>query len=116
MANKLTPARLDMLRRVGGDKLIRELIDLLLEGAPRKLAAARAALTSGNAVEVGRVAHALTSSAGNLGAVEMQQAAYVLERCAAGGSDGLADRLAELEAAWERARGVLEETKRGLNG
>ena len=77
--------RLAMLRRVGGDRLIRDLIDLLLEGAPRKLEAARAALAEGDADRVGRTAHALTSSAGNLGAAELQQAASALERCAGGG-------------------------------
>jgi HPt (histidine-containing phosphotransfer) domain-containing protein len=116
MANELTPTRLAMLRRVGGDKLIRELIDLLLEGTPRKLEAARAALAAGDADCVGRAAHALTSSAGNLGAAEVQQAAYALERCAGGGPGDLAGLLGELEAAWGRARELLAETKRGLDG
>jgi two-component system sensor histidine kinase/response regulator len=116
MTNELTPSRLAMLRRVGGDKLIRELIDLLLESTPRKLGAARAALAAGDAEGVGREAHALTSGAGNLGAAEVQQAAAALEHCAAGGPGDLAALLGELEAAWERARAVLDETRKGLNG
>jgi HPt (histidine-containing phosphotransfer) domain-containing protein len=107
-------ARLAMLRRVGGDRLIRDLIDLLFENAPRKLAAARAALAEGDADGVGRVAHALASSAGNLGAADMQQAAYALERDAADGKD-LAESLRRLEASWEGARDLLAEKKRGLN-
>ncbi len=108
-------ARLAMLRRVGGDKLIRELIDLLLDGAPRKLEAARAALAAGNRDGVSRAAHALTSSAGNLGLAELQAAALAVERAAAGPAD-LAGLLADLEAAWGRARGALAETQRGLSG
>jgi HPt (histidine-containing phosphotransfer) domain-containing protein len=106
-----------MLRRIGGDKLIRELIDLLLEGAPRKLESARTALAAGDAEAVGRAAHDLTSSAGNLGAAELQHAAYALERCAADGpAEDLPGLLEELEAAWGRARDLLAETKGGLNG
>jgi HPt (histidine-containing phosphotransfer) domain-containing protein len=108
-------ARLAMLRRVGGDKLIRDLIDLLLEGAPQKLAAARAALGEGDAVRVGRLAHALASSAGNLGLAEMQEAAYAVERCGAGAAGDLAELLRRLEASWERGRELLVQTQRGLN-
>jgi HPt (histidine-containing phosphotransfer) domain-containing protein len=106
-------ARLAMLRRVGGDRLIRELIDLFCQTVPGKLAAARAALAGGNAHGVGRVAHALASSAGNLGAVDMQEAAYALERDAAGGKE-LAEGLRRLESAWDTARVQLTERKRGL--
>jgi len=107
--------RLAMLRRVGGDRLIRDLIDLLLETAPGKLAAARAALAEGDADRVGRVAHALASSAGNLGVAEMQEAAYTLERRAADGPADLAEPLSRLEGAWEQARQLLTDTKRRLN-
>jgi HPt (histidine-containing phosphotransfer) domain-containing protein len=107
-------ARLAMLRRVGGDKLIRDLIDLLLEGAPQKLAAARSALAAGDADRLGRAAHSLGSSAGNLGAAEMQEAALALECCADTGTGDAADLLRRLEASWELARPLLAETKRGL--
>ncbi len=116
MPQEPTPARLAMLRRVGGDKLVRELIDLLLEGAPARLEAARAALAAGDAAGVARAAHSLTSSAGTLGAAEMQAAALLLERAADNGLGDLADLLVGLEAAWGRAREMLAETKRGLNG
>ncbi len=109
-------ARLAMLRRVGGDQLICELIDLFLEGTPGKLEAAQAALAAGDADRLGRMAHGLTSSAGNLGASELQQAAYALERCAGDGSGDLAELLRHLQASWERARDRLTETKRGLEG
>ena len=116
MAPDPMAARLATLRRVGGDRLIRDLIDLLFQSAPRKLEAARAALAGGDAAGVGREAHALTSSAGNLGAAEMQEVALALERCAGGGPGDLADLLTRLEASWERARARLADIQRGLNG
>jgi len=113
MSHDPMEARLAMLRRVGGDRLIRDLIDMLHENVPRKLAEARAALAAGDADTVGRVAHALASSAGNVGAADMQQAAAELERDAADGKD-LAGPLGRLEASWERTRELLAEKKRGL--
>ncbi|HEX5268890.1 MAG TPA: Hpt domain-containing protein [Gemmataceae bacterium] len=115
MSSEAMAARLAMLRRVGGDKLIRDLIDLLMDGAPRKLEAARAALAAGDLDGVRRAAHALTSSAGNLGASETQAAALALERAAAGAGD-VAGLLAGLEGAWGRAREALAETRKGLSG
>jgi HPt (histidine-containing phosphotransfer) domain-containing protein len=116
MAADPMAARLAMLRRNGGDKLIRELIDMLLEGGPRKLEAARTALAAGDAATVVRVMHVLKISAGNLGCAELQAAALALELCSAGGPGELAELLGEVEAAWGRARDQLVETKRGLNG
>jgi HPt (histidine-containing phosphotransfer) domain-containing protein len=115
MSHELRAARLAMLRRVGGDRLICDLIDLLLENAPRRLEAARGALAAGDADGVGRAAHALASSAGNLGAAEMQHAAYDVEHCAAGGPGDLAELLHRLEASWEVARESLSELRRGLS-
>jgi HPt (histidine-containing phosphotransfer) domain-containing protein len=108
-------ARLAMLRRVGGDRLIRELIDLLAQTAPRRLEEVRAALLAGDAERAGRAAHGLASSAGNLGATDMQEAAYALERCAAGGPGDPAELLRRLQASWEQARGALAEIKGGLS-
>jgi HPt (histidine-containing phosphotransfer) domain-containing protein len=113
MSHDPMDARLAMLGRVGGDRLIRELIDLFCQTVPGKLAVARVALADGDARGVGRVAHALASSAGNLGAADMQQAAYALERDAADGK-ALAEGLRRLEATWETARVQLAERKRGL--
>ncbi len=107
--------RLAMLRRAGGDRLIRDLIDLLLEGAPRKLEAARAALADGDADRVARAAHSLASSAGNLGLAEVYEAALALEQAADARAGDLGELLARLEASWERAREPLAALKKGLN-
>jgi HPt (histidine-containing phosphotransfer) domain-containing protein len=107
-------ARLAMLRRVGGDKLIHELIQLLLDSVPAKLVAARAALEQGDTDQVGRAGHSLTSSAGNLGAREMQHAAFALEQAAASGEGNLSELLHHLETCWERTRQLLAQKQREL--
>ncbi len=107
-------ARLAMLRRVGGDKLIDELIELLLESTPPKLATARRALEQGDTDQVSRAAHSLSSSAGNLGAHDMQQAAYALEHAAALVEGNLFELLRQLETCWERARDRLAEKRQEL--
>ena len=115
MSHEAMETRLAMLRRVGGDRLIRDLIDLLLESTPQKLAAAHAALADGDTERIGRIAHALASSAGNLGMADMQEAAYALERNAVHGLEHLPELLGRLQGAWEQARGLLTDRKRGLN-
>ncbi len=115
MSHDALEARWAMLRRIGGDRLIRDLIDLLLDTAPGKLAAAQAALANGDAEPIARIAHALASSAGNLGAGQMQEAAYALEREAAGGAADLAAQLDDLEQSWQQARQLLSDRKQGLN-
>jgi HPt (histidine-containing phosphotransfer) domain-containing protein len=115
MSSDPMAARLAMLRRVGGDKLIHDLIDLMLASTPGKLEAARSALAEANADRLGRLAHGLASSAGNLGVAEMQEASYDLERCAADGAGNLAELLGSLEASWERARELLLQAKGGLS-
>jgi HPt (histidine-containing phosphotransfer) domain-containing protein len=116
MSDDPMEARLAMLRRVGGDRLIRDLIDLLFERAPRQIEAVRQALAAGDAEAARRAAHALTSSAGNLGARDLQAAALAVEQAAAGetGEDA-AELLRRLEAAWEATRPVLAERKGGLS-
>src|SRR4051812_1071177 len=98
--------RLAMLRRVGGDKLISDLIDLMLESTPRRLETMRAARNAGDVEQVGRLAHGLTSSAGNLGLADVQQAALDVEQCANDGG-ALAELLDRLEQSWEQMRDRL---------
>jgi len=108
-------ARLAMLRRFGGDKLIGELIDMLLESTPDKLESARAALTAGDSQLIARLAHGLGSSVGNLGLADMHQSALAVEQCADGATGDLAELLRRLESSWEPARELLVQAKRGLN-
>ena len=67
------------LRKVGGSKLVKEMIALFLEHAPKKLEGITqgASLRDWKAVE--KNAHSLKSSAANLGAMKMHQLCEALE-------------------------------------
>jgi HPt (histidine-containing phosphotransfer) domain-containing protein len=108
-------ARLAQLRRVGGDRLIAELIDLFFKTAPPRLEAIRAGVEGGDAAAAARAAHSLTSSAGNLGAAELQGLAADLEQQAAAGSAAaLPELLRRLEESWARTRESLAASRQGL--
>jgi HPt (histidine-containing phosphotransfer) domain-containing protein len=70
---------LKRLERFGGSRLREELTTLFLQEAPTRIASARAALAGGDVQGVRAVAHMLKSSAGQMGAVGMQQICERLE-------------------------------------
>jgi HPt (histidine-containing phosphotransfer) domain-containing protein len=101
----------DRLKRIGGEQLVRRMIELYLEQGPARLAALTEAVRDGDAAGAERVAHALKSSAGNVGAERLQQAAQTLETLSAAGEldASLADRVrAEYAATEEALRAVLQ--------
>lgn len=89
MSDVLDRAAATRLHRIGGTRLLQGMIELFLEHAPARLAAADAALAAGTLGEAERAWHSLKSSAGNLGAVRLQAAAGQAEAAAAAG-DGAA--------------------------
>lgn len=101
--------RLAQLRRLGGDKLVGDLINLFLESAPQRLETIRVGLEAGDLTALGRAAHSLTSSAGNLGAVEMQTLAAALEeKATAQEKTEVAELFQRLQTAWLATRTALE--------
>ena len=99
-ASALDPAALERLRKLGGDKFAGDMIDLFLSYGGKKVAEAAAARQAGNLAGVASAAHALKSSAGNVGAVRVQQLAAQAEQSA---KDLLADAVTAEVAALERA-------------
>ncbi len=81
------PAALERLHRWGGDALQRQLVEMFLSRAPEQLALARDAAARGDAEGVRQVAHALKSSAGQLGAVSVQRLCVEAEARAAEGAE-----------------------------
>lgn len=73
------PLALKRLERFGGLKLRDELTKLFLQEAPERIAAGRAAADAGDAAGVRAMAHALKSSAGQMGAVRIQSFCERLE-------------------------------------
>lgn len=101
-------AALERLKRLGGERLAVRMIDLCLETGPRRVRAAQAGELQGDWEAVGRAAHSLKSSAGNVGALAVQELAQRLELHAAARELPEARvLLAELVRAWSDAEAWL---------
>jgi len=105
---QIDAAALARLERIGGAPLVAEMIDLFLQDAPRRIAAAQQAQQQGDAAALLRAAHSLKSSCANVGLMGLRQLAAEIERLAgAGQSAAAAPLLRELGAAFEAAREPL---------
>ncbi|HYK91427.1 MAG TPA: Hpt domain-containing protein [Acidobacteriota bacterium] len=106
---------MERLRRLGGDELIGKMVDLFVQYAEPMLGRVVASCEAGNPDELERAAHSLKSSAGNLGAREVESLAGSIERLAAEHSlEAIRPIVTELEKAFLRAKACLDEEKRGL--
>jgi len=120
MPDRVDPAPTAMLRRVGGEAFLRELVSLFFENAPARLEAARRAWAANDSAALAFAAHSLRSSSGQLGAAELQRACERLESLAEGGKmteagAQLAHASTELVYATEWL-GELIEPRRTENG
>ncbi len=94
---------------MGGDgAVVSELIDQFLTDAPALVETARAGVASGDAGEVRRALHTLTSNAATFGATDLAVGARQLEELAKGGSlDGVDLRLDAITEQLERVSAAL---------
>lgn len=104
----LEPQALERLRRVGGSGLLAQMLALFAEHAPARVAAARTGMAAGDLAAVARAAHALISSAGNVGAAQLMASAATLEAAA------LTQRHADAEAAMQRLEEAFARLARPL--
>ena len=81
----LDAAALDRLRKFGGDALLKGMVELFVENAPRRVTEAREALDCGDAAGLRAALHGLKSSAGQLGARTVFQACLTGEELASRG-------------------------------
>jgi two-component system sensor histidine kinase/response regulator len=104
----------ELLALMEGDHdLLRELVAVFLEDAPRRLAAVRAAVAALDASALYKAAHALKGSAGNFGAAEVVSRALQLEAHARSGDLASASLdVALLEADMNRLTGELADVCR----
>jgi CheY-like chemotaxis protein/HPt (histidine-containing phosphotransfer) domain-containing protein len=102
-----------LLDSMGGDKtFVSDLIDQFLSDAPELVEAARAGVAAGDAGEVRRALHTLTSNAATFGATDLAVSSRQLEEVAKGGSldgvalrlDAIADQLARVSDALAASR------------
>ena len=110
----LDPDALARLHRFGGATLVYELIDLFSAGTPERLAAAHAAVDAGDSDGARGAFHALKSSAGQLGAVQMQALCEDAEQTAGRGDvAGAATLLAGIDVEWALVREHLATVREG---
>jgi HPt (histidine-containing phosphotransfer) domain-containing protein len=78
----LDTAAIAKLRQLGGEKFVGDMIGLFFQYAPQRLAAARAGAQAGDLEAIEKAAHALKSSAGQIGARRVQDLATQIEKLA----------------------------------
>jgi HPt (histidine-containing phosphotransfer) domain-containing protein len=84
MADAVDRTHLDQLAARFGAPFVARLIDLFLAQGRERVAAAEQAAAAGDAAGVAAAAHALKSSAGNVGAAALGERAAEIERAAGG--------------------------------
>lgn len=100
----LSPRVLAEIREVGGDTLVREVLEIFLERTPERLRAADEALDGGDLAAAAKAFHSLRSAAGTVGALRLAEHAGRLERLAlGGGGDELGEALASLRREADEA-------------
>jgi HPt (histidine-containing phosphotransfer) domain-containing protein len=108
-------AALDRLEEWGGADLARQMVRLFLESAPERIDQIRTCEEDEPGDLPERGGHSLKSSAANVGAQEVRRLAERIEDHAANGDlEAVRTLLPEIEAAFDRARDVLESLTMGI--
>jgi HPt (histidine-containing phosphotransfer) domain-containing protein len=94
------------VRELGGDELLRRLVGLLLELTPQRLDLLRDAMRRGDLAAARMAVHALSSTAGIVGATRLLDAAQRVEK-APGAPEARAAAEA-LEGEWRRLQEPLQ--------
>lgn len=108
----IDPAAIENLRSLNpedNDEFLREIIGIFLEDTPQRIAELETSLAEGDANRFTRAAHSIKGSSANLGATELRAAAERLEHHSRqDGLGGVDSMIAEIKAAYDRARQALE--------
>jgi HPt (histidine-containing phosphotransfer) domain-containing protein len=106
---------LEKLRTLGGGELLSKMVELFISHAEPAMRDAAAALAKSDLDTVRRSAHSLKSSAGNLGAIQVQDLADRIEHLAEDGkSVEIHLLMPDLENAYTKAKDLLlGETRQG---
>lgn len=103
------PGAIERLLKLGGPKFTLEMMDLFGSYGGKKITEARSAQQAGQLPALAEAAHPLKSSAGNVGAVRVQELAAQVELFAREQKAEMAGaRLNELESAFAEAKLFLE--------
>ncbi len=107
MESEIDTMALDRLRRLGGEELISNMVTLFISHAESAIRQAGNAVAEGDFEGIRRSAHALKSSAGNVGAQQLQDLADQMEQMAEKKAGGIQPLMTELEDAYLRAKDRL---------
>jgi HPt (histidine-containing phosphotransfer) domain-containing protein len=115
MPDSIDRVHLEQLGSRFGAAFLIQLIDLFIVQGEERMAAARTAATAGNGKGVSAAAHAIKSSAGNLGATSLGARAADVERAAANESTSaaLTALVAGLSVAFDDACEALRAVRAG---
>ena len=105
----IDPSALAQLHGIGGSEFVHKMIDLFLEEAPQRIAAARKGQQSGSFEEIAAASHSLKSSAHPFGATKLSRIAEKVERLADSRQmDEIPELLSELEKCYPAVEAWLE--------
>jgi len=108
---------IERLKEWGGAELPRKMIDLFLTHSPERMDQIREGLSTGETRKAESGAHSLKSSAGNVGAVNLQKLAQEAESLAEKEELArLAEMLPEIEVAFGVACNELKNLLEGMEG
>ena len=113
MQTDLDERTIERLQKLGGRTLLSQLVELFTSHAESAIRDASSGLAQGNLDAVRRAAHSLKSSAGNLGATQVQMLADEIEQMAELEALDIQPVLADLERAFLRAKDRLTEAVEG---
>lgn len=106
-------AAIARLHKLGGGKFVGDMIDLFFQYAPQRLAAVRAAALAGDFQAVEKAVHPLKSSAGQIGARQVQDLAAQIEKRAMDNQpSAIPPLLRQLEEAVDRVMPLLEQARK----
>ncbi|MCB9730746.1 MAG: Hpt domain-containing protein [Deltaproteobacteria bacterium] len=113
-APTIDPRAIARLRRIGGDELLRRIVDLYLGESGARVDATTEASAAADLDAVEAAAHSLKSMAGNVGATQVLELAADIELAARrGGGDGMLAAVARLPQAQQIACEALERLGEG---
>jgi HPt (histidine-containing phosphotransfer) domain-containing protein len=115
--SELDPAALTRLDALGGPGFAKRIVGIFLTECPRRLAHARDAMARQDSGALADAAHAMISSAGNVGAIRLADFARETEVEAEQGRwDVLPGRVERLQAAFDAIRTRLESERGDVAG
>ena len=112
-ADGIDRTALERLQALGGQDFVAEMLDLALGNIADQLSAGRKAASQDDAKGVAVALHSIAGSAGNIGAVELEELARQGLARDASEAVNLTDELKSLQVAFQRVRPLLLEAQSG---